>query len=406
MSQIFIAWEPDSELNLTQPDKKYMARRAAKPSIRDWDNPKRKMPYGVDFGHGKDRQRLSFKTSKEKQDWKRDYLDKWQSDRDSLLSFDHQEWREYLSLKSKLGDRGSLAEAVDFFLLHHTGGPVPFFSEIVKRRLEDLDRIDGAQRHHAELYLNRFQDFMGDRKVTEYTRENIQKWVDHLVEKKNARATVVGHLGQVRTAFNLCFSEGIIQRSPVVNIKLPTARMDKRLSLVDPKDLRKLLDEAWKSDRPMAGLLALAFFTGLRMSVLAPPPRKLKNGEFVTFDMIDRKHKTIVIPAHVMKMNATHIIDQAPDCLWTWLREIKPEDFGMRQNEFNDRKQELCRKVKMSWTPNLHRRSAASYLAAVYGKERSADILADRSMRTFEAHYRVPSFVKVAKAYFKVVKKM
>jgi site-specific recombinase XerD len=361
------------------------------------------MPYGVDYGHGKERQRMTFKTKKEKDDWKRGFIDKWQSDRDSLLSFDHHEWREYLSMKSKLDGRGSMTDAVDFYLLHHTGSPVPLFSEVVKRRLEDLDRINGAQRAHAELYLNRFQDAMEDRKVTEYTRGDIQRWVDSLVAKGNARATVVGHLGQVRTAFNLCFSEGVIQRSPVINIKLPTTRMDKRLSLVAPKELQRLLKEAWEHDRPMAGLLALAFFTGLRMSVLAPPPRKLKNNEYLTFDMIDRKHMTIVIPAHVMKMNTAHIIDQAPECLWTWLGEIKKKDFGIRQNEFNERKQALCAMAKMKWTPNLHRRSAASYMAAVYGKERSADILADRSMRTFEAHYRVPSFVKVAKTYFKIV---
>jgi hypothetical protein len=381
-----------------------MARRAATPSIRDWDNPKRKLPFGVDYGHGKDRTRLTFEKLAQKNAWKKDFIAKWQSDRDSLLTFHHHEWREYQDLKSKLDGRGSVAEAVDFFLLHHTGAPVPLLSEVIKRRLEDLDRINGAQRGHAELYLDRFKDAVGDKRVTEYTRTDIQTWVDALVAKKNARATVVGHLGQVRTAFNLCFTEGLIQRSPVVNIKLPTSRMDKRQSLVLPAELKLLLEEAWKSDRPMAGLLALAFFTGLRMSVLAPPPRKLKNHEFVTLDMIDCKHKTIVIPAHVMKMNTTHIIDRAPECLWSWLSAIKAKDFGIGQNNFNDRKRVLCDKVKLTWTPNLHRRSAASYLAAVYGKELSADILADRSMRTFEAHYRVPSFVKVAKEYFEIVK--
>jgi integrase len=379
-----------------------MARISAKPSIRDWDNPNRKKRYGVDLGHGKDRERHTFETLAQKRAWKKDFLDKWQSDRDSLLTFDNREWHEHISLKSKLGDRGTLADAVDFFLLHHTGAPVPNFSDVVTRRLEDLDRINGAQRGHAELYLNRFKDAAGDRKVTEYTRSDIQKWVDSLVAQKHARATVVGHLGQVRTAFNLCYTEGTIQRSPVVNIKLPSNRTDKRLSLIEPGQLEALLKEAWKSDRPMAGLLALAFFTGLRMSVLAPPPRKRTNNEFVTADMIDCEHKTIVIPAHVMKMNTQHIIDQAPECLWKWLTAVKPGDFGMRQNDFNDRKQELCKKVKLTWTPNLHRRSAASYLAAVYGKELSADILADRSMRTFEAHYRVPSFVKIAKKYFEI----
>ena len=379
-------------------------RHSKPPSIRDWDNPSREFPYGVDYGHGKDRKRLSFKRAKEKDAWVKSFLRKWQSDRDLLLSFDKEKFRGFLELEHKLEGHGTLEEAVRFFITHHPKGTVPMFSDVIDMREADLKRINGAQQKHARLYLERFMMAAGDRPITEYTRKDVQDWIDSLVAKKMARATVKSHMGQLRTAFNLCVKDRKLRYSPVENIRLPSDRQDKRMSLITPEDLRRLLEHSWEHDRKMAGLFALAFFVGLRMSIIAPPPRKLKNSEFLTFDMIDRENKAIVIPGHVMKMNVDHIIDDAPECMWSWLTDIKASHFGMGQNTFNLHKREILEKLKLEWPPNLHRRSAGSYLAAVYGKEHASTILADNSMEVFRKHYQVPAFKKIAKGYFEIVR--
>lgn len=377
-------------------------RHSKPPSIRDWDNSSREFPYGVDYGHGTGRKRLSFRFKKEKDAWIKNFLDKWQADRDLLLSFDKEKFRSFLDLERKLEGHGTLGDAVRFFITHHPKGTVPMFSEIIEMREADLKRINGAQQKHARLYLERFMEAAGDRPVTEYTRKDVQDWIDSLVAESKARATVKSHLGQLRTAFNLCVKDRKLKYSPVENIVLPSDRQDKRMSLITPEDLKRLLEYAWEHDRKMAGLFALSFFVGLRMSIVAPPPRKLNNGEFLTFDMIDRENKAIVIPGHVMKMNIDHIIDKAPECMWSWLTDIEPSHFGMGQNTFNLHKRDILEELKIEWPSNLHRRSAGSYLAAVYGKEHASSVLADNSMEVFRKHYQVPAFRKGAKEYFKI----
>ncbi|MGJ8653057.1 MAG: tyrosine-type recombinase/integrase [Opitutaceae bacterium] len=379
-------------------------RHSKPPSIRDWDNPSRSFSYGVDYGHGAERKRVSFKTKKGKDAWIRRFLDKWQADRDLLLSFDKDKFHKFLELERQLEGHGTLEDAVKFFTTHHPQGAVPLLSEVVDMREADLKRIDGAQQKHARLYLDRFKAMAGNRPVTEYTKQDVQEWVDALVAEGKARATVKSHLGQLRTAFNLCIKDRKLKYSPVENIRLPSDRQDKRMTLITSEDLERLLQHTWEHDRKMAGLFALAFFVGLRMSILAPPPKKLKNGEFLTYDMIDRENKAIVIPGHVMKMNVDHIIDKPPECMWSWLTDIQPEHFGIGQNTFNARKRDILEELKLDWPPNLHRRSAGSYLAAVYGKEHASSLLADDSMEVFRKHYQVPAFRKGAKAYFKVVR--
>lgn len=380
-------------------------KRSTPPSIRDWDNTQRQLPFGVDYGHGRDRKRLAFKTKKEKQKWIKDYLQRWQSDRDLLLSFEQDKLRDFLELERRLEGHGSLEDAVNFYLNHHPKGKVPLFSEVIEMRVEDLKRVNGVQQKHAKLYLDKFMKHAGDKPVTDYTKNDVQGWVDSLVKEDLARATVNSHLGQVRTAFNLCVSDRKLKFSPVENIKLPTDRTDKRMTLISPEDLKRLLSYTWEHDRALAGIFALAFFVGLRSSVLAPPPRKRNAKEFLSFDMIDRENKAIVIPGHVMKMNIDHIIDRAPECMWSWLTDIQPHHFGMGQNAFNARKRNILEKLEIEWPSNLHRRSAGSYLAAVYGKQHASAILADESMEVFRKHYQVPAFRKQAKQYFKIWRK-
>jgi integrase len=203
--------------------------------------------------------------------------------------------------------------------------------------------------------------------------------------------------------FNVAVKDGVLLRSPAENVVLPSSRGEKRLSLIAPDKLEALLEHAWKVDQRMAGLLAIAFFTGLRMSMIAPPPRKRKAGEFLRLDMIDREAKVIHIPAGIMKTEAPLLIDQAPDCLWGWIKNLKSSDFGVAQNVFNDSKRLLCahEDVKLDWTTNLARRSAASYMAAVFGRELASDIVGDTE-EIFQKHYRVPALKVAGEKYFKI----
>ena len=385
------------------------------PSFRDYDDPSRKEPYGWDYGHGAGRTRVTFEKAKQKTDYKKDYAHRWFSDRHAVLTFNVEEHQEIQLLKRKLGE-ASIADAVEFFLKHRAGqvGAVPLLADVLKDRVADLERRGSASVSHAQLYGDKFIAFAGNKPVDLYDRATIQSWIDDLVKAGAKRNTVKGNLNQVKKLFSDALTDGHIERSPATRIQLPTTRGEKRLTLIDPVDLLELLELAWATNRQMAGLLAILFFTGMRISMIAVPPRKLKDKEFMRLDMIDRENRTIVVPAGIMKSEADLIIDDAPECLWGWLTDLKKADFGIAQNTFNLRKQKLIdtinekRKKKddhFVWHPNLHRRSFGSNLAALKGRSYAADMMGDSTESVFVKHYKVPAFKAEAAKYVEVERK-
>jgi integrase len=240
---------------------------------------------------------------------------------------------------------------------------------------------------------------LGDRPVSNYTRQEVQAYIDSL---DAARDTIKSNLKQIRVPFSMALEAGQLARSPARGVKLPNARGEKRIQLITPGDLQRLLDYARQHDRPMSRLLAIAFFTGMRMSMIAPPPYKRLAGEFLRADMFDLPARTIIIPAGIMKTGAELATDDAPDCLWPWLDGLKPSDFGTPQNTFNVRKAALCRKVGVKWPANLHRRSFGSYFSALRGRDYAAKIMGDRTESVFTKHYEVAAFKSVAEQYAQI----
>jgi integrase len=374
------------------------------PKFRNFDDPTRNSPYGWDYGHGKDRKYPTFKTKKEKQGFKKQYEAAFFNDHHALVNFDAEKWREYKALEERLGEH-TVADAVDFFMQDGDArkGEVPYLSEMLSERLIDLQRIGSASYGHAKLYGEKFIACAGDKPTNMYTREDVQGRIDNLAKGGASRNTCKGNLNQIKALFSNALKDGHVDRSPAVRITLPTSRGEKRLELIDPDDLRRLLEYAWIEDRTMAGLLAVLFFTGMRISMIAVPPRKLRKKEFLRLDMIDRANKSIVIPEGIMKRESLHIIDDAPECLWGWLVDLKPSDFGMQQTPFNVRKNKLLKAIGLKWPPNLHRRSFGSYLAALKGRDYAAQIMADKSESVFVKHYQVPAFKSVARKYVSIL---
>jgi hypothetical protein len=378
------------------------------PNFRDWDDSTRANPCGWDYGHGKKRTRVTFKTKKQKQDYRKAFEDRWFSDRHAVLSFDSERWRKYEELELKLKKSGaSIETAVNFYFEHAATRreKIPLFSELVEERIEDLKRKQSPTLNHAKLYCQEFIAFAGDRTINMYTRDDVQAKIDKLIKSGASFHTCKNHLRQIAVIFNKALHDGYIERLPTSRVQLPTTRGEKRLELIEPADLRRLLEYAWQRDRPMAGHLAILFFTGMRISMIAVPHHKKKRKEWLRLDMIDFEHRAIVIPQGIMKSGVEHIIDDAPECLWSWIADLKASDFGMHQNIFNDRKREILKATGVKWPPNLHRRSFGSYLGALKGRDYAAQIMADKSESVFVKHYQVPTFKKIAEEYVNIFRK-
>jgi len=369
------------------------------PNFRDWDNPTRKEPYGWDYGHGKDRTRISFKTKSEKRDYKKSYTDRFYSNRDAVVNFDLQEWNNYLQLKEKLKGKGNIAEAVEFYLTHARSGELPLLSELLQSRIDDLERKSSIEAYRVKYNVSKFMAFAGDLRIDQYDRLMVQKWIDSLVDADMSLETIKGHRKHVKKLFADAITDGLLVLNPATRVTLPSDRGEKRLHLIDPDDLSRLMNYVWKDDPKFAGLLAILFFTGMRISMIAVPPRKMKAKEYLRRDMIDLENKTIVIPAGITKTGAPLVIDDAPECMWSWMTKIDASYFGMPQNTFNIRKKAYCEAIGLEWHPNLHRRSFASYLAALRGRDYASNMMGDNSKSIFVKHYQVSTFRAIAERY-------
>ena len=368
------------------------------PNFRDYDNPDRKNPFGWDYYGPQKRERPTFKTKKEKEAFKKDFTAQWRRNRDAVTSFDPEKWRQFCELEKEAGGIEPIREAIRLT----KGRPrksCPWFSELWKAREASLKRRGSPTLSHAKLYADRFMRERGDKPAIYYTREDVQSFIDSI---EGARETKKSNLRQIKAVFSIALNDGHIARSPCARIELPSARGEKRLQIIEPDSLQALLDHAREVDRPMSRLLAIAFFMGMRMSMIAPPPGKRERGEYLRRDMFDLGAKTIVIPAGIMKSGHSLELDDAPGCLWPWLDGLCPEDFGIAQNPFNARKVVLIEKLGITWPANFHRRSFGSYFAALKGRDYAARIMADKTESVFITHYEVSTFKATAEKYAQI----
>ena len=371
------------------------------PCFRDYDNPKRKKPFGWDFGHGNKRKYVTFSSKSQKNKFKRDFEVKFFSDRDAFLSFDAGEWRELQRLKNEAGGLQELEAAVRSYDAKNFEQPIKF-SEAMEGKLDDLERKKARGRNSVRTYCERFLAACGDMHLPFYRQEDIQAWVDVLA-KYHGFHTVNNHTKAIRSVFNRAIQLGQLTRSPAAYLTLPSRRGAKRVSLYSPEETQQFLDYLWRQDRALAAVYALLFFTGLRVSMVAPSTEKRKAGEFLTHEMINLQAREIVIPAGLMKSQDAWIIDEskAPANLWPWLDAIGNARLPTPANTFNKWRGKICDSTGLAWVENGPRRSCASYYASIHGVAATSELLGNTD-DVLDAHYKVATFRKTAEAFFEI----
>jgi integrase len=386
-------------------DKTGQTFRMKAPSFRDYDDPKRKKPYGWDYYESGKRKRPTFKTKKEKDAYRKKFEQRWTGDRDAVVSFDAEKWREFLDLEKQAGSMLALRLAVEHAKGIDLSATCPTFSELAQRRIDYMKRQGLTDIRRAEQTTDRFILFAGDKQASFYTKEDVESFCDELREKhKMGFYGLFNYLKYIKACFNLAVEEGHLKQSPAHRVNFKKPRGERRTELLTPEQVKSLLLTLWKTDKPLAGVFAILFFTGLRMSMIAPQKPKRERGEFIRSDMIDVKGKAIVIPPGIMKSNSELIIDEelAPANLWPWLEEIHKAKLPKQSNSFNVRRAELCKAHGFNWPANAHRRTCASYYAALHGKDMASELLGNTA-EMIAAHYKVSSFRKVAADYFAIL---
>ena len=370
------------------------------PSFRNYDKSSRRNPYGWDYYlHGK-RLRVTFRTKAEKATYHRDFVRKWYGDRDAMLNFDQVEYRRMQSLMNAAGSIDAVESAVYIHkdeLSHHQLK----LSDAIELRIQDVERR-GINPYRDTLHLARALEYFGDLRLEAFKPTEVSRWITGLPYNY---ITKKGHLKALNACINHAVKLGKLNRNPVQSVTLDRARIDiHERDIIEPQAMHRLLLGVahLSDDRPFAALLALLFLTGMRVSLIAPGTDKRRRGEYLTDAMINAKRKEIHIPARVMKTQRALDISGAQhiDNLWPFLEGVTLGT-PIGQTVFNNKREAYCKLYGVQWSPNLHRRSCASYYAALWGKPMAAELLGN-SPDMIASNYQTGTFQEKAEEYFHV----
>lgn len=153
--------------------------------------------------------------------------------------------------------------------------------------------------------------------------------------------------------------------------------------VLEPEQLRTLLDWCWKNDKGMAGWIAIGAFCGLR-------PSEINHIQMKNVNLESR-----VLLVEKTKIRDNRYVDIPENCI-PWLVDIAT---GNTRKRFEDARKATG--LWSNWPNDALRNSCASYYAALFGVDKSRDRLGHKGdSRTFFVHYRVPVLKEKADKWF------
>jgi len=320
----------------------------ARPKIK-----KRGNSWEVDFGTVRRpdgtvrRERQSFNTRVEAQEEVASRGIETKNKRVRLLDLTDVQRLDILAAVQELGDRGTMTQAVKFYLRH--GNP-----DGGQRKLEDVaaEYLEGKERAgrrpktiiDARSKVDRFVSTIGMENAHEVMTADVEKWLN---TQGFTPATWDSYRRAVIGLFNYATKRKYIAENPALAIE--AVEFDQAIPLVmDVTDVCKIIRTAEKDCPNLIPHLAIGYFGGLRKAEL----------EGLQWEQIDLSERIITVtPATAKKRRMRHV--EIAENLHEWLapywRSSGPVHYQRR--DFR-RVRELS---DVQWAHNIMRHSFASY---------------------------------------------
>jgi len=396
------------------------------PKFNDNDDSKRKFPYGWDFRfqfgplEKYKRHRPVFKTKKAKGEYYTDFEKKFFSDRDSFLDFDKDLYTRFKYYEEKLIEMNvTFDELTTHYIDHKPRHTAVTITQAFEEMKANLTKEGFRGLGHFILHLNRFIEFIDDpiRNVDLIEREEVQAWVNKL-ETDFAHKTVKNHVKHLRMVLNREKKLRRLEHSPAEFISTKKEIGDQEPETMNVENVITLLEWCEINDPSLAGMLALQFFTGLRVSVIAPELAKQREDGQFTLDMINFKDQNIIVPGKLMKKKKRLFIETImnektadgweglPPRIWSWLALIDKKDCcknGINKSRYNERREQACWKSGVKWVHNAPRHSFGTYYSTLKGSnERASQIMAVETNSIFVRNYQGVRSYEEAKKFFTI----
>lgn len=131
-----------------------------------------------------------------------------------------------------------------------------------------LSKSHNVRQSTLNLYkysYDRFIELIGDKYLTQYTSDDIERFKRLLLDKGNSKNTINMYMKSIRTIFQYAVDRDVISKSPFKFVKDFTIT-NKNVSFLQKEDLEKLLE---KIEHPeLKDLYVIAVLTGMRLSEL------------------------------------------------------------------------------------------------------------------------------------------
>ncbi len=271
--------------------------------------------------------------------------------RRALLGIENVEFTEEdKRAKRELGERGSLLEAVRFFLGSKPARAQQQLGAAIEECVALKRKLNcrPAYLAHLEFVLHQFRGFIGPEYLcSQVLTAQVQRFLD---SKPWAGSTLVGMRNRVSAFFSFALDRGYVAANPCDTIKAP--KVEKSVPrILSVRDCESLLTTALRSDPAMLPYLVLGMFCGLR-------PEELKR---LPVSCVRLEESIVDIPASVSKTRDRRIVELAPNAL-AWLLAAR-DRFGGAEHfiTYRSRRRALAEAAGVEWSSDVMRHSFASY---------------------------------------------
>ena len=306
------------------------------------------------------------------------------------LKLSDEKLRDAVRAYEKLGNRLSLVETVDFYLLHAQGeGGVITIGELVDAYEHDRRRSGRAEATLVDLHarLGRFANEFGETQATHISTRCLEDWLD-TIKTPTAKRNMRVHLSGL---FNFALKRRYVVVNPVTAITTPKIRKDRRPGILTVPQCRHLMQTVKESDPEVTTWFTLALFAGLRP----------KEAERMDWRDIDLDRGDVFVSAAISKNAHDRYVTLQPTAVeWLLPHRKRSGPVFWSRRAYN----RVRRKADIEWSHDVLRHSFGSYhLAAFRNAGDTAEQMGHKSDTSMLfRHYRRATRQEDGTAFFDI----
>jgi len=256
---------------------------------------------------------------------------------------------DVLRALDSLGDRGTLAGAVDFFLKHAAPANARSVAEVVAELLDSMTAANRRPRTMREIRwrLKAFKEEFGTRKVSSVTTRDCETWIEH--EAEGAGLQTREHIRRsLSRLFNFALKRRYIDHAPTAAVEAAKLDGAGAPEIHTPAEVAKVLATAAGHAPAMVPYFAIGYFAGLR------PENELRG---LRWTDIDLAAGLIHVRPETAKRRRERYVTIAPN-LAAWLAPRRVDSGPIAYTRYSFKK--VGDKSGVKWTPDVMRHTFAT----------------------------------------------